>query len=39
VDNVLLGTGFSQFYFSTLANSSACGTTVGCAVQASQIAP
>ena len=39
VDNVLLGTGYSQFYFSTLANSSACGTTVGCAVQASQIAP
>lgn len=39
VDNVLLGTGFSQFYFSTLANSAACGTTVGCAVQASQIAP
>ena len=39
VDNVLLGSGFSQFYFSTLANSAACGTTVGCAVQASQIAP
>lgn len=40
VDNVLLGTGFSQFYYSNLANSTgSCGTAQGCAVQASQLAP